>query len=298
MEKINLNNKKLENTYKNIFDKIFLSVKNKVASVVFASTLFLSPVNASDNLETNYHDFLYWIENELKNIWLLDKDQKYRAQLYLLFDEKVKPKYGFKFRSDNDLFKWEFSKNSTWVWFIDKNDIYNTENIEAFLKYWVSYFEKNGSDKINYWISAWVNLSEYDTKIEAWIFKNKLWDFEKDKKVRYAEIVKNLNPENYSKIRLSAAVSNYDWENYVNWWVRTFLSDNWAVEWEYDSSKTNRWTILWFQIFVKFYKSWPEVHTKVHYKNWAYTWRVINQWNVINQPDDTRLFFENNVLWF
>ena len=280
-----------------LFNNTFLSVKNKVTNIIYASTLFFYPLNAGDNIWKDYHDFLCWIEWKLKNIWLLDENQDYRAQLYLLF-EKDALKHWFKFRSDNDLFKWEFSDNSAWIWFIDKNDIYNKENIEVFYKYWLSHYEKGWDKKFNYWISTWINLNDYDLKLEGGIFNKKLKDFSKDEKVIYSEIVKNFYPEDFSKVRFNTSVYNYDWENHLNTGLRTYYWSDFAFEWEYDSSKINNGTNIWFQIFVKFYKSWPEVHTKVHYKNWGYTFRVINQLNVINQPDDTRLFFENNVLWF
>ena len=299
MKKINkINELCTEGIKKNIFNKIISIVKDKVASLVFVSALSLSTVNASDDLWKKHHDFLYWVENGLKDMWILDKEQDYRAQLYLLFDEKWSKKWGFKFRSDNDLLKWEFSENSTWVWFIDKNDIYNREEFEVFLKYWISYYKKEEGEKFNYWISAWVNLDDFDMKLEAWVFNNKLSDFNKEKKVIYSEIVKNLYPENFPKIKVSGALSNYDWENYYNWAIRTYYWNDFAFEGMYDSSKINNWNSLWFQVFLKFYKSWGEVHTKVHYKNWEYTFRIINQWNVINQPDDTRGFFENNIVWF
>ena len=299
MEKIiNLNELCADGINKNLFNKIISIVKDKVATLVFVSALSLSPTNANDDLWENYHDFLYWVENGLKDIWILDKEQKYRAQLYFLFDEKGTKKWGFKFRSDNDLLKWEFWGNSTWVWFIDKNDIYNREEFEVFFKYWISYYKKEENEKNNYWISTWVNLENFNTKLEAWIFNNKLSDFSKEKKVIYSEIVKNFYPEIFPKIKVSGAISNYDWINNYSWGVRTYYWNDISIEGLYDSNKKNNWVNLWFQVFVKFYKSWPEIHTKVHYKNKDYTFRVINQWNIINQPDDTRGFFENNIAWF
>ena len=297
MEKINkINEPNIENSNTKLLNKIFSYIKDRVANIVFISALSLNPVNASDNIWENYHDFLYWVESALKDIWILDIEQKYRAQLYYLYESIKNDSVGFKFRSDNDLLKWEFSSDSSLLLFIDKNDILKSENYEVFLKYWVSYREKYEEKKINSWISVWTNLNDINTKFEFWIINSNWINNNENYTIKYWEVVYDFNPENFPKIKTSWKVYNYNWENHHSIWIKTYYWNNNSFEGIYDSNKKDNELSVWVQFFLKLYKSWAELHTKIFWKKWYYSLWFINQNNVINQPKDTREWFEQ-WLW-